>query len=105
MRKTMTELPKIKKLVEVPVQTWGDLVAYATRDREPEIRVGDVVTKYTDYLSGSFPRGVCGVVKSFQCIGDVVVVMWPRNGKIVEDNEFVSSLTVSPMHPDTPLFD
>jgi hypothetical protein len=105
MRKTMTDLPKIKRLVEVPVQTWGDLVTYATQDQHPKIRVGDIVTKHTDYLSGDFPRGVCGVVKCFECVGDVAVVVWPRNGKVVESSVLTSSITVFPMHPDTPLFD
>jgi hypothetical protein len=99
----MTELPKIKKFVEVPVQTWGDLVAYATRHREPEIRVGDTVTR-NDIREGSqFPSGVVGVV--IERGGGLVFVMWPYGDEIKTACVYAHLLRVYPMPPDTPLFD
>lgn len=99
----MTELPKIKKVVEVPVQTWGDLVAYATRHREPEIQVGDTVTMNGVVEEHLFPRGAVGVVSAIY--GDLVYIIWPHRGEIMQTSIYTHLLRVYPMPPDTPLFD
>jgi hypothetical protein len=108
----MTELPKIKKVVEVPVKTWGDLVEYATQfhdpmleEYKPKIRVGDtVIRKDTLLQEGHFPRGSVGVVVRGSNCG-VVKVMWPSGMEILSAYVATHFLEFCPMPPDKPLFD